>query len=60
MPLHGRESSVRLGSGDFLLNLGSCLLKHLLLYVGLSFLRSRPRRQRSCFAGRRYGCAFAH
>src|SRR5690554_2655138 len=60
VPLQSRESPVRIGPGDSLLFKGSFSLRHLLLYEGPSFLNEHPRRQRSCFAGRRYGCAFAH
>src|SRR5690554_3461846 len=58
--LQSRESPVRIDPGDSLLFENFVSLRHLLLYEGLSLLRSRPRRQRSCFAGRRYGCASAH
>src|SRR5690554_3699168 len=50
IPLQSRESPVRIDPGDFLLDEGSESLENFQLYKGLSFLRSRPRRQRSCFA----------
>src|SRR5690554_3483380 len=60
IPLQSRESPVRIDPGDSLLFEGSESLEDFQLYGGPSFSRSRPRRQRSCFAGRRCGCAFAH
>src|SRR5690554_6603988 len=60
MPLQSRESPVRIDPGDSLLFENFFSLRHLLFYEGPSFLSAHPRRQRSCFAGRRCGCAFAH
>src|SRR5690554_2144987 len=60
IPLQSRESPVRIDPGDSLLFENFVSLRHLQLYEGPSFLSAHPRRQRSCFAGRRCGCAFAH
>src|SRR5690554_1464754 len=60
IPLQSRESPVRIDPGDSLLFENFISLRHLLLYEGSSFLSAHPRQQRSCYAGRRCGCAFAH
>src|SRR5690554_1598809 len=60
IPLPSRESPVRIVPGGSLLFEDFLSLRHFLLYAGLSFLCAHPRLQRSCYAGRRYGCASAH
>src|SRR5690554_8037026 len=50
VPLQSRESPVCIDPGDSLLFKRSESLKRFQLYESSSFLRSHPRRQRSCLA----------